>query len=105
MSTEIIKKYFKDDEEFDFYPPVLCRQVATYITYDELLDIFIDGSIETNEKLRHEAYIRECSNEYLRKYKNYNIIKKNIYSAKMFERLMKNILPMEIILEIKKYII
>lgn len=104
--TDNVKKYFKENRNsFYISPPILCRQVATHIVYDEVLNIFVDGSFEINEKYRHEAYIRECSNEYLKKYKKYNLVKKNIYSTKMFERLMKNILPTEIILEIKKYII
>ncbi len=60
MSTEIIKKYFKDDDNFDFHPPILCRQVATHITYDHVLNIFVDGSMDVNNILRQKAYIREC---------------------------------------------
>jgi hypothetical protein len=105
MSVEIIKKYFKDDEEeFNFHPPILCRQVATHIIYNEELNIFVDGSIEINNILRREAYIRECLNEYLKKYENYKNYKKIFYSINIFKKIMKNKFPIEIILEVLKYL-
>jgi hypothetical protein len=103
MSTEIIKKYFKEDELYS-HPPILCRQVATHIIYDPSLNIFIDGSMDVNNILRQKAHIRECSREYLKKYKDYKNYKKIFYSIKMFEKIMKNKLPIEIILEVVKYL-
>ena len=96
----MIKKHFKDDE-VESQPPILCRQVATKITYDETEGRIIDSSIIINEKYRHEAYVRHCLKEYLVKYGSYKNSLKKIYFGKI---LFKTKLPMEIILEILKYI-
>ena len=105
MSNKIIKKNFKEETtNFDIQLPILYRQVATHIIYDEGLDIFIDNSEEINDISRLKAYLKECSKEYLKKYNNYNNYKKLFYSSNMFKRLMKNKLPIEIILEVIKYL-
>jgi hypothetical protein len=104
MSTKIIKKYFKDQEKIDFYPPILYRQVATTIIYEQHLNIFIDESIEVNNCLRQKAYIKECSKECFKKYNNYKNYKKIFYSIKMFKRIIENKLPVDIILEVVKYL-
>lgn len=105
MSTEIIKKHFKEEiDKFYIKLPILHRQVATHIFYDEELDIFVDNSDEINNILRMKAYLKECSKEYLKKYINYKNYKKIVYSTNMFKRIMKNTFPTEIILEIIKYL-
>lgn len=105
MSNKIIKKNFKEEKnKFHIYLPILHRQVATHIIYDEEFDIFIDNSEEINNISRLKACLRECSKEYLKKYDNYNNCKKIFYSTNMFKRLMKNKLPIEIILEVIKYL-
>jgi hypothetical protein len=101
MSTKIIKKYFKEESnKLYIHMPILHRQIATNIIYNEELDIFIDNSEEINNILRMKAYLSECSKEYLKKYIKYN----NYKITNIFKRMMKNKLPIEIILEIIKYI-
>jgi hypothetical protein len=105
MSNKIIKKNFKEEtENYLINLPILYRQVATNIIYNEELNIFIDNSEEINDISRLKAYLKECSKEYLKKYNNYNNCKKLFYSSNMFKRLMKNKLPIEIILEVMKYL-
>jgi hypothetical protein len=107
MSTKIIKKYFKEETDklyIDLPIPILHRQIATNIIYDEELNIFIDNSEEINNIFRIKAYLSECSKEYLKKYNNYNNCKKIFYSTNIFKRIIKNRLPIEIILEIIKYL-
>jgi hypothetical protein len=105
MSNKIIKKNFKEEtKNYHINLPILYRQVATNIIYDEEFNIFIDNSEEINDISRLKAYLKECSKEYLKKYNNYNNCKKIFYSTNMFKKLMKNKLPIEIILEIIKYL-
>jgi hypothetical protein len=104
MSNKIIKKNFKETKNYRINLPILYRQVATHIIYDEGLGIFIDNSEEINNISRFKAYLKECSKEYLKKYNNYNNCKKLFYLSNMFKRLMKNKLPIEIILEVIKYL-
>ena len=104
MSTKIIKKNFKENTNFHLHLPILYRQVATNIIYNEDLNIFIDNSEEINNILRLKACLKECSKEYLKKYNNYNNCKKIFYLTNTFKRLMKNKLPIEIILEVIKYL-
>jgi hypothetical protein len=105
MSNKIIKKNFKEEtKNYRINLPILYRQVATNIIYNEELNIFIDNSEEINDISRLKAYLKECSKEYLKKYNNYNNCKKLFYSSNMFKRLMKNKLPIEIILEVVKYL-
>lgn len=101
MSTKIIKKYFKEErDKLYIHLPILHRQVASNIIYDEELNIFVDSSEEINNILRMKAYLSECSKECLKKYIKYN----NYKITNMFKRIMKNKLPKEIILEVIKYI-
>jgi hypothetical protein len=105
MSTKIIKKYFKEDTDKScIHLPILHRQIATNIIYYEELGIFIDNSEEINNIFRIKAYLSECSKEYLKKYNNYNNCKKLFYSTNIFKKIIKNRLPIEIILEIIKYL-
>lgn len=103
---QIVKKSFgKDDDiEDQFIPPLLYRQVATRIVYDENLNIISDSSHETNDLYRQKAYSKECLKECLEKYNNYKNNKKLYYSCKMFKRMAENKLPLEIILEIINYL-
>jgi len=105
MSTKIIKKYFKEyTDKSCIHLPILHRQIATNIIYYEELGIFIDNSEEINNIFRIKAYLSECSKEYLKKYNNYNNCKKLFYSTNIFKKIIKNRLPIEIILEIIKYL-
>lgn len=103
MTEQIIKKYFEEDSN-DNIIPILYRQVATRITYDEELNIFVDCSREINDVSRQKAYTTEYLKEYLKKYKNYKNYKKISYSIKTFKRIVENKLPSDIILEIIKYL-
>ncbi len=105
MSIEIIKKSFKEEnEQIYIYPPILYRQIAIHIIHDEELNVFVDYSREMNDISKQKAYTTKCLKECLKKYKNYKNYKKIFYSIKMFKRIIKNKLPMEIILEVVKYL-
>ena len=54
----LIKKYFRDDNIFE-EPPILYRQVATRIIYNETLNTLIDLSIDTNTIWRQKAYMKK----------------------------------------------
>jgi hypothetical protein len=104
MSIKIVKKCFKSDEELIDKPPLLCRQVATIITYNELLNKYIDSAHEINDYLRQQAYSRECLKECLSKYGDYKNYKKIFYSSKLFKKIMEDKLPFELILKIINYL-
>lgn len=106
MTTQIIQKYFKDDNETKLYlyPPVLYRQVAMRMTYDESLNIFTcenDDLKEMNQISMNKAYTKECLKEFKKKYNQY---KKIFHSINIFKKIIKNKLPIEIVLEVIKYI-
>ena len=99
----LIKKYFRDDNIFEELP-ILYRQVATRIIYNEILNTLIDLSIDTNTIWRQKAYMKKMMDEYVKKYIDYKNNKKIFYSVKVFKNIMENKIPLEIILEIIKYI-
>lgn len=103
-----------DDDEYNINImdhlniPLLVRQVATnfYVTSNNNENI-VDTSYEINQKLLHNSYIKHCLKEYKLNYVNYNISKCLFYKFNIFIKLLqkqKKSLPIEIILEIKKYI-
>jgi hypothetical protein len=101
----LIKKHFNDYENDDISnAPLLYRQVATRIIYNEQLNTLIDLSIDTNTIWRQKAYMKKMMDEYLKKYIDYKNNTKIFYSVKFFKNIMKNKIPLEIILEIIKYI-
>ena len=99
-----IKKHFNDYSQDNYHIPILYRQVATKIIYDERLNKLIDLSIDTNTISMQKAYTKKMIDEYLKKYREYKNNKKIFYSVKLFKNIMKNKIPLEIILEIIKYI-
>lgn len=99
----LVKKYFDDGKDVDDIP-ILYRQVATRIIYNERLNTLIDLSIDTNTIWRQKAYMKKMMDEYVKKYSDYKNNKKIFYSVKLFKNIMKNKIPLEIILEIIKYI-
>ena len=100
MITTIVKKCFSEDKKnIDDEPPILYRQVATIISNANSNRSTISEQI--NDISRQKAYGKESLKEIRKKYKNY---KKTFYSTKIFERMMRNVFPDEIILEILKYL-
>jgi len=89
--------------------PLLVRQVATIIYTDPNNEHrIIDTSHEMNQKLLHNSYINHCLKEYKLKYEIYKKEKYLFYKFYLFVKIIQKmkhiILPIEIILEIKKYI-
>jgi hypothetical protein len=103
---QIVKKSFKEQNRTneDFNPPLLYRQVATQIIYDDNMNLIYDSSHEINNYYRQKSYFKECLKECLKKYNNYKCNKKIYYSIKMFKKMIDNKLPIEIIIEIINYL-
>ena len=101
MSTQIVKQAFGEKNEEINNRPLLYRQVATIITFDENFREISNATREINEYYRHQAYLKQCLKMCLKKHNDY---KKTYYSAKMFERIMKNKFPCEIFLVIFIYL-
>jgi hypothetical protein len=99
-----IQNYFKDHQFTIYQCPILYRQVATKITYDDGSDTYTDSSIKINETLWHKAYVKGCLKEYLDKYGEYNKYLMVKYSKETLRIILKNILPMEIIFEILMFV-
>jgi len=89
--------------------PLLVRQVATTIYTDpDDNSHIIDTSYEINQKLMYNSYINHCLKEYKLKYTMYKKDKYLFYKFYLFTKIIKKnknfMLPIELILEIKKYI-
>lgn len=106
--------YYLNHDEIDFEeltlpPPICCRQVASKFIINPRTGHLVDESPlvrDINAKYLHEAYIRECNNEFNKKILNYETNKIK-YKFQEFKKIIttNNLhLPEELFLKIETYL-
>lgn len=112
MENQIIKSCFKnysksfmyylnhemDDDALMCLPPILYRQIGFRGSNENELKIIN----EINNKFMHEAYVKKCLEEMQEKYKKYEHCKIELNFSII--QSVKNNIPNELFLEIRKYI-
>ena len=105
-----ILKYEQNNDTLDgidmkyLMPPILCRQLASIFTTDGYGNI-VESSYEINQKLLHNSKVKHCLDEYELKYKKYSENKILLNKFNQFAKKHDNLLPYEILLEIKSYVV